>query len=186
MAIYAGTPSPASSTTSECHDESDRMGGMAAPLLSRRAANGLLLWLVTLPAAAEDGEAKARLGVYVSGTLPNFTGAEAVKFVAFQMTKPYVGRWSFAPGKGNPKSAPDRVEWHFEEQGPAEIGLHVLSAELRLFLGGHYQTLVFNQATIGSDPDNTALAAFLVQMTQGLLGLNGAYHIIDRRWKVPP
>jgi hypothetical protein len=151
-------------------------------MISRRAAS--LFWLAALapPAAADDGETKAVLHVYISGRLPGFPAAEAVKFVAAQMMKPYVGRWSFAPGRSNPKTELDRVEWRFEEEGVAS-GLHILSAQLRLFLGGHYQALVFDQASIAGGPKDAALAHFLVQMTEDLLGLNGAYHAIDRRWK---
>ena len=111
------------------------------------------------------------------------------------MSQPDVGRWRFAPGAGRP--SPNRVEWHFEQEtqsrnadpefapAPGEdrpAGNHLLGAELRLFIGGKYMTMVFNQAAVTSGAKDEALAAFIVKMTQNLLGLNGAYHSIDRRW----
>ena len=147
-------------------------------------------------AVAADDETRLTMSVHVSGALPGFSKAETTKYLAARMSEPYVGRWRFAPGSGRPAASPNRVEWRFEPVAPTArpdpefapepgadrpAGNHLLGAQLRLFIGGKYITSVFNQAAIKGGAKDEKLSAFIVQMTQDLLGLTGAYRSIERR-----
>ena len=168
-----------------------------------RIGAGFVPALVTAWAAAaqSDDEVKLLMSVYVSGPLPGFRKMEAAKYIASRMSQPYVGNWSFAPGSGHPAASPNRVEWRFEQEAVAKntdpefapepsegkpAGSHLISAELRLFIGNKYQTMIFNQSAVTGGPKDEVMAAFIVKMTQNLLGLTGAYHSIDRHWRPLP
>lgn len=174
-----------------------RYPGAMRPVTCRRSA---LVGLAALPLAgwipAMSQERKALLAVFVSGPLPGFAGGAAVKYVAARMSEPDVGRWAFAPGRGKPAAMPGRVEWRFEDvkrskadpefapdpDAPPAMGPRMISAELKLFLNSRYMTAIFDQAAVTGGDKDPVLAAFIVKMTDNLLGLRGAYRAIDRRW----
>jgi hypothetical protein len=147
-------------------------------------------WTVT--AAAAHAQTSVALSVTTDGPLPGFGDASASPWLAVEMDQAGVSGWDFSPATGAP---PDRVEWHFAPiayaggnvrqffpmpQVQRMFGnLHMVSAEVRLYLGDQYQTLMFGQAVIQGGAQDKALAAFVVRMTQQLLGEHGAYRSID-------
>jgi hypothetical protein len=159
------------------------------------AALTLPLTLMGTGAAAQTTGAAASvvaLSVITDGPLPGFGDASASPWLAVEMDQADVSGWDFAPATGAP---PDRVEWHFAlipyaggsvrqffpmPQVQRMFGnLHMVSAEARLYLDDKYQTLMFGQAVIQGGAQDKALAAFVMRMTQQLLGEHGAYRSID-------
>ena len=143
-------------------------------------------------AAPARAEGPVSLGVSVEGAIPGFAGAEAAEYLAAQMNSVGAAGWSFHPGIG---SVPDRVEWRVTPQALASGGMrqffpmpavqrlfgnrHQISVEMRLYIGGQYQTLTYGQTVIQGGPQDEDLAAFVARMTRDLLGEHGAYRAID-------
>ena len=116
------------------------------------------------------------------------------RFIAAHMAEAGLADWRFETAQGN-GIALDRVEWSFKLNpyagGDVRSFVHRLSheewfgesrpvtIEARLYLGGEYQTLVEEQATVRGGPDDPDLAAAVVSITRSLLGPSGAYRAID-------
>jgi hypothetical protein len=135
------------------------------------------------------------LSVEASGALPGFRIADASSYLAAEMAKAHLDGWDFVPSAPAAAPAADRVEWRFRLNPYAGgsvrqiipipalsrvFGIHrLLTAELRLYLGGDYQTMSFGEATIQGGADDKELAAFITKLTENLLGAHGAYRSID-------
>jgi hypothetical protein len=136
------------------------------------------------------------LSVEASGALPGFRISEAAPYLAAEMAKAKVEGWTFAPAAPSTAHAANRVAWHFRLNPYAGgtirqivpipalrrvFGIHrFVTAELRLYIGGEYQTMSFGQATIEGGPADKDLADFVARLTENLLGAHGAYRAIDR------
>ncbi len=135
------------------------------------------------------------LSVEASGALPGFRAADASPYLAEMMAKAHVEGWEFVPAAPTAAPAANRVEWRFRLNPYAGgsirqiipipalsrvFGIHrLLTAELRLYLDGDYQTTSFGEATIQGGAADKELAAFIAKLTQNLLGAQGAYRSID-------
>ncbi len=133
------------------------------------------------------------LDVVVIGELPGFRAEDAPHYLADQMNLAGVPDFTFTSSQD--ANGWDRVEWHIEPDAFAGGGIrqfipipsqqrlfgnrHMVSVEVRLYLGGDYQTLTFNQAIIQGGPKDLGLAAAIDNITQNLLGKSGAYRAID-------
>jgi hypothetical protein len=141
-----------------------------------------------------DARPIIKLYIQADGVLPGFRMADAPRYLADQMADAGVVGWAFVPEHAPPQG--DRIDWRFDLNPYASGGVrqffpipgeqklfgarHLITAEVRLYIGGEYQTLVFGQTTIqGGGAQDKALAAFVVQMTQNMLGDLGAYRAID-------
>jgi hypothetical protein len=136
----------------------------------------------------------AMLVVEVTGELPGFKNADLPRFVARQMAAAGVGEWRFRPRPLAAMEVTDWVQWRFRRNAYAggdlrrvipipsvsrTFGAHYLvTAELRLFLGGQYETMTFGQATVQGGDQDPDLAEFLAKVTQALLGPAGAYRAL--------
>lgn len=135
------------------------------------------------------------LSVLARDPLPGFRKEDETRYLADQMKMSGVAGWGFAAA-GQPSLPPhDRIEWRFELDPYAGGGVrkffpipgverlfgarHLITAEAMLYLDDEYQTLMFGQATIAGGADDKDLAAFILRMTNGLLGEKGAYRSID-------
>jgi len=134
------------------------------------------------------------LQVETSDTLPGFHIGDMPRYLALHMTKAGLVDWRFEPSAEN-GSAADRVEWRFKLNPYAggEVRTFVrphmaervfaahrpVTIEARLYLNGHYQTLVERQASIQGGPNDPDLAAAVASVTQDLLGPQGAFRAID-------
>ncbi|MDE1147080.1 MAG: hypothetical protein PW843_10740 [Azospirillaceae bacterium] len=147
-----------------------------------------MLGAVVVMAMTPAGWAQAAaLPVTVVGDLPGFLPREAAPFLATVMTTAGMntpgGGQSFIPAG---LAAPDRVEWTFRPNpyaggasrsvGPPRssagrlFGVHrLISAELRLYQGGRYQTEVFGEAEVQGGRRDADLQTFVCDMTRRLL-----------------
>jgi hypothetical protein len=159
-------------------------------MLTRRdAIAAAALLALALPAAAQP---EIQLSVTAKGELPGFRIEDASAYLAAQMRFAQVTGWTFVPQIG---TGPDRVEWSFQLNPYASGGVRqvvpipglnrlfgnrrMVSAELRLYLGNEYQTMVSGQAAMLGGAGDADLAALIAGMTQNLLGEKGAYRAID-------
>jgi hypothetical protein len=135
------------------------------------------------------------LSLTASGSLPGFRAEDAARYLADEMNAARADGWRFVVPPSAAQPPRDRIEWDFELDPYAGGGVrqffpmaqvqqmfgakHRISAQLRLYLDGQYQTLIFGQATIQGGAQDKDLAAFVIQMTDNLLGARGAYRAID-------
>jgi hypothetical protein len=158
----------------------------------------LIAWLAILTALGQFAAASAAppvmLAVAAAHGLPGFHHSALSRFIAAQMNEAGLADWRFAPAPGSGVPA-DCVEWSFKLNPYAGGGVrsfvHSLNheegfgegrpvtIEARLYLGGQYQTLVEQQATVRGGPDDPDLASAVVSATRNLLGPTGAYRAID-------
>ena len=160
-------------------------GGLVAML-----ALVALLWLST------SGNAEVPItvqGEAVRG-LPGLHHSVLSRFLAAHMADAGLPDWRFQPVNGD-SEAPNRVEWTFRLNPyagggvrnfvPAPVaergfGEHrPVTMEVRLYLDGQYQTLVYHQAMIQGGPNDSEFAAAVASATTSLLGPSGAYRAID-------
>jgi hypothetical protein len=172
----------------------ERQEGMPAVVRYRCALVGW--WaLVTLliPFASASATTPLILQVRVSQGFPGLNRSALSRFIAAHMAEARLADWRFEPARGSHVAA-DRVEWtiklnpyaggevrsfvHWPSQ-PYWLGGRLVTIEARLYLGGEYQTLVEEQATIRGGPNHLILASTVVSVTQNLLGPTGAYRAID-------
>jgi len=133
------------------------------------------------------------LTVTAGDPLPGFRQDAVAPYLAARMQATYLAGWDFAAGD---VTAPDRLEWRFHPD-PYAAGTvrryfpqaqvqrlfgdrHLVSAELRLYRGGQYQTMLFGQAAIqggASDPD---LVELVKKLTQQMLAPGGALDAIEQ------
>ena len=154
----------------------------------------LLLWPVCRPAQAQTTPITA-LSVVARDPLPGFRNEDETRYLADRMCQAGAPGWSFAAAIQPALPPHNRIEWHFELDPFAGGGIrqffpmpgvqrlfgarHLITAEAMLYLDDEYQTLMFGQATISGGADDKELAAFVLRMTQNLLGEKGAYRSID-------
>jgi hypothetical protein len=156
-------------------------------------AIALFLMLASALPAFAQGAAPAELDVVVIGTLPGFRAEDAPRYLADQMNQAGIPDFQFTASQA--ANGWDRIEWHIVPDPYAGGGVrqfipipseqrlfgnrHFVSIEMRLYLGGDYQTLTFGQAIFQGGPHDLELAAFVANITQNLLGKSGAYRAID-------
>jgi hypothetical protein len=147
---------------------------------------------------AQTAARPVTLAVMASGPLPGFRPEDATRYLANEMAAAGISGWRFVTSPSAAEPPRDRIEWTFEPDPYAGGGIrqffpmaqmqqlfgakHRMSAQLRIYLDGQYQTLVFGQVTIQGGAQDKELAAFVIQMTDNLLGPRGAYRSVD----VPP
>ena len=141
-----------------------------------------LIWFVAgtllcLPVCAQP------IAVEATGELPGFRIADAAPWLARQMDQSGVVGWQFFPRDAG-KPAPDRVEWRFSLlpyaggtirqfiplPGVAQrLGRKSLvSAEVRLFLDGQYQTTAIGQEAVLGGADDPELGALIARTARSL------------------
>lgn len=133
-----------------------------------------LLWCA--PASARN------VAVEAGGELPGFEIADARPWLAEQMNHAGLADWQFA-ARDEGQAAPDRIEWRFEllpyagggvrqffpQPGAAALkARHMVSAEVRLYLGGQYQTMILGQEAVAGGAGDAALADFIARTTKTL------------------
>jgi hypothetical protein len=167
---------------------------LAIVALYRSVLLALLLATALGPFASASGATPVTLQVGSPQGLPGLHHSALSRFIAAHMADAGLANWRFeaAPGAG---IAADRVEWSIKLNpyagGEVRSFVHSLShedwfgtgrpatIEARLYLGGEYQTLVEEQATVRGGPDDPDLASAVVSATRNLLGPSGAYRAID-------
>jgi len=146
------------------------------------------------PFASASAATPVTLQVGSSQGLPGLHHSALSRFIAAHMTEAGLVDWRFEPARGSGVAA-DRVEWSIKLNPYAGGGVrsfaHSLgqeegfgagrpaTIEARLYLGGEYQTLVEEQATVRGGADDPDLASAVLSATRNLLGPSGAYRAID-------
>jgi hypothetical protein len=154
----------------------------------------LALAATLLPFVPVIAEAPLTLQVEASDPLPGFHLGDLPGYLALHMAEARLADWRFEPA-ADKGSAPDRVEWSFKlnpyaggevrnfkrpHMAERTFGAHrPITIEVKLYLNGEYQTLVEKQAVIEGGPNDPHLAAAVVDVTQNLLGPQGAFHAFD-------
>jgi hypothetical protein len=132
--------------------------------------------------------------VEATDTLPGFHRGALPRYLAAHMAEARLVDWRFEPA-ADEGSAPDRVEWSFKLNPYAGGEVRTLvrphmaertfaayrsvTIEARLYLHGEYQTLVEKQAVIEGGPNDPNLATAVIDVTQTLLGPQGAFRATD-------
>jgi hypothetical protein len=156
-------------------------------------AAGLVLVLASAPPAFAQTAAPTELDVVVIGTLPGFRAEDTPRYLADQMNRAGIPDFTFTASQA--ANGWSRIEWRIVQGAYAGGGMrqfipipseqrlfgnrHYVSVEMRLYLGGDYQTLTFGQAIFQGGPQDLELAAFVTNITRNLLGKSGAYRAID-------
>jgi hypothetical protein len=161
----------------------------------RRAAliAQLVLAATLVPFAPAIAAAPLTLQVEAVDTLPGFHRSTLPRYLALHMAEARLADWRFEPAAEN--GSADRVEWSFKLNPYAggEVRTFVrphmaertfgayrsVTIEAKLYLHGEYQTLVEKQAVIEGGPNDPNLSAAVVDVTQNLLGPQGAFHAFD-------
>ncbi|HVW74119.1 MAG TPA: hypothetical protein VHC39_10810 [Rhizomicrobium sp.] len=136
------------------------------------------------------------VAVIATGNLPGFRIQEAAPWLAERMAAAGLDHWRLVPGDPA-RPAPNRIEWEFEvlpyaggevrrffpmaeSQGPMDVHLQgrhrLISAEVKLFLDGEYQTVTLAQDEVKGGADDQDLIEFIVRATRML---DNAWHAID-------
>ena len=162
----------------------------------RRAALSVQLALAAAFSAFAPAIAAGPLTVQVEATdtLPGFHRGALPRYLAAHMAEARLVDWRFEPA-ADEGSAPDRVEWSFKLNPYAGGEVRTLvrphmaertfaayrsvTIEARLYLHGEYQTLVEKQAVIEGGPNDPNLATAVIDVTQTLLGPQGAFRATD-------
>lgn len=150
--------------------------------------------LFVLPAQAQTMPGDIILHVGTGDDLPGFRQSDEAQYLADQMQASGVKGWRFV-AEAPSRLSGARIEWHFtaDPYAGGEVrqffpiagvrkmfgARHLITAEVRLYLDGQYQTLMYGQANVAGGAKDPDLAAFVTRMTQGLLGETGAYRSID-------
>jgi hypothetical protein len=134
------------------------------------------------------------LTVISTGTVPGFASADVPSYLSAQMSDAPIADWQFEPVTADFAPPADRVEWSFrldpataQESSAPSLGKRrfvarqLVTVEVRLYLGGQFQTVTFAQTEIHGGPQDEAFAAFVQQLSERLLGAQGAYRAIQRR-----
>jgi len=154
--------------------------------------------LLILPVAAARAQAfrdgqSAPVAVQLEGDLTGFRKEDAAQYLSAAMNGAGVAGWNFQVASG--AAAADRVVWMVQLDPYAGGGVRTffpipgqqklfgphrqISVELRLYLAGQYQAAVFGQAVIQGGAQDKELGAFIARLSQGLLGVQGAYRAGD-------
>ena len=124
------------------------------------------------PFASASAATRVTLQVEVSQGFPGLNRSALSRFIAVHMAEAGLANWRFEPAPGNGVAA-DRVEWMIKLNPYAGGGVRnftpslshedwfgrLVTIEARLYLGGEYQTVVEEQATIRGGPDHLVLAS---------------------------
>jgi len=124
------------------------------------------------PFASASAATRVTLQVEVSQGFPGLNRSALSRFIAVHMAEARLANWRFEPAPGNGVAA-DRVEWMIKLNPYAGGGVRnftpslshedwfgrSVTIEARLYLGGEYQTVVEEQATIRGGPDHLVLAS---------------------------
>jgi hypothetical protein len=130
------------------------------------------------------------LVVRSSGMLPGFDGGNIALYLAHQMTQAPLLGWSFEPDLGDTSPRANRIEWRFRvepgtPQTPAAgrrfVPRRMVTIEVRLFLNDQFQTVTFGQVDIYGGPQDSELAAFIINQTASLLDNPRALRALERR-----
>ena len=154
---------------------------------------GICALFCALLGSPSAGAASLTLAVVAHDTLPGFRQDAVAAYLATRMEGAYLAGWDFVPGSS---TDPDRVEWHFtadpyaggsvrqyfpQAQVQRLFGArHLITAEVRLYRDGQYQTMLFGQMSIlggASDPD---LSDFVKRIAQQMLEPGGALDAIEQ------
>jgi len=152
------------------------------------SAVATLLGAMPQPCAAA---APSALVVTAVGELPGFKTSDLPGYLALQMGSADLPEWRFESQPAVAAKPADWVEWRFwlnpyvrgdlrrvipiPSVSRAFGDQYLISAELKLYLGGQYQTMVFGQTPIQGGPEDPALAAFVIDLSRSLLGPTGGY-----------
>ena len=150
------------------------------------------------PFASTFAATPVTLQVEVSQGFPGLNRSALSRFIAVHMAEAGLADWRFKPAPRN-RVAADRVEWIIKLNPYAGGGVRnftpslshedwcgrSVTIEARLYLGGEYQMVVEEQATIRGGPDHLVLASTVVSVTRSLLGPTGAYRAIGMGQRAP-
>lgn len=143
----------------------------------------ILAWLLAAPAFGQT----RTVAVEAGGELPGFDTGQSTPWLAQEMNQAGLPGWHFVP-RDPALAAPDRVEWRFELLPYAGGGVrqyfpganstslkarHLVSAEVRLFLDGQYETMTLAQEAVAGGEQDPALAAFILR----------AIRMLDNGWR---
>jgi hypothetical protein len=134
------------------------------------------------------------LTVVSTGSVPGFASAEIPFYLSAQMSDAPVGDLQFEPIAADFVTPVDRVEWSFRFDPQANetravslnkrryVARHLVTVEVRLYLGDEFQSVTFAQADIHGGPQDEEFANFVRTLSQRLFGAQGAsYRAIQRR-----
>jgi hypothetical protein len=138
-------------------------------------------------ASAAEPHARGQVEVFVAtkGSLPGFNDTDLPGYFAAAMNAVASTGWHFAPVAAGLGQPPERVELSFRTN-PYAAGTvrtygisratmdrllnvhHSITIEARLFLGGQYQTLVFEQVTVSGGSHDVDLEEAVTKLTRAL------------------
>ncbi len=124
--------------------------------------------------------------IYVVGTIPGLETAQLPRIFSDMMNALRLTGWAFAPGSAQAPPAADRVQWTIKPlpyAGGAQTRIGRLLAakedlfghyryvkvEVRLYLGGTFQTMSFTTSDIQGGANDPKLAAIVRDLTGPLL-----------------
>lgn len=157
-------------------------------ILGVTAAIAIVVGLSSLriAAAAEPGPgAPPEVFVATKGSLPGFSDRDLPDYFAAQMNGVASNGWHFAPLQAGLPPSPERVEISFQTNPYAAGAVktygisratmerllnvhHLVTIEARLFLGGQYQTLFFEEVTVSGGPHDAELENAIAKLTRAL------------------
>lgn len=121
-------------------------------------------------AATRVAPASNTVVVEASGDVPGFTATELTGYLAGRLHEYAPAPWQFSAAQPGMGPAPNRVVWVFKTlrkdwKGGSHRGfpsptnsVFYLSAEVKLYLSGTYQTTMMMQPSVSGGPDDEALA----------------------------
>jgi len=155
-----------------------------AMMLRAGAALALAGALRSSMARAAAGDPFTIVIVETTGELPGFKNTELPAYVAQQMSAADLDGWRFRRRPVAAMELIDWVEWRFRWNPYAGGDVrrfipipsvsrtfgarYLISAELRLYLRGEYETMTFGQATVQGGPNDSELAAFIAKLSRSL------------------
>jgi len=161
-------------------------------MLNAGAALALAGVVHSTMAMAASGDPFTVVIVETTGELPGFKNSDLPAYVAQQMSAADLDGWRFRRRPVAAMELIDWVEWRFRWNPYAGGDVrriipipsiartfgarYLISAELRLYLGGDYETMTFGQATVQGGPNDSELAAFIAKLSQSLFG---AYRMLS-------
>ncbi len=122
--------------------------------------------------------------VEASGNVPGFTATELASYLAGRLHEDAPAPWQFSAAKPSMEPAPNRVVWAFKTlrkdwKGGSHRGFpsptnsaSYLSAEVKLYLKGTYQTTMLTQPSVSGGPDDEALASMVDDVAHALFVVN--------------
>lgn len=150
------------------------------------------------PAGVRPTSGPLVLSVRANGSLPGFTDSELSTYLVRVMAGVDHITWRFVPSPATEPPPPNRIDFSFKTNAYAAgtvraygfsratmerlLGVrHSVTIEARLFLGGDYQTLDFEQVTLTGGQRDQELVAAVAKLTR----LLKAYTDLDTRSQMP-